>query len=202
MSRQVYWAIYAFYWENFGFWRWAQQGRRDIEQFILNHYFLPPRNTLAGRVMIALSDSKTAVTVIPRSLKGKVRSHTRGYSSKANRARGQHKTSRISQRRNFAIEDPPCCGHIMSSFYVIEIRDSLYSNIIYTKIIKKKSIFFLLIYRRKSLEVILRRLRKGVPALTIPILGRSERSALSFSWNLRPWRRIKDCSRTWLLAVP
>jgi hypothetical protein len=113
--------------------------REDVKKREL--YFLPPRKTLAGRVMIALRRSKTAVTVIPRSRKGKVRSHTRGYRSKAKKARGQHRISRISQRRNFAIRDPPCRGHIMPSFYVIEIHDSLYFHIIYTKTIEKKSIF-------------------------------------------------------------
>jgi hypothetical protein len=70
-------------------------------------YFFPPLKTLAGRVIIALRRSKTAWTVIPRSRKGNKRSHTRGYKIKANKARGQHKTSRISQRRNFTIADPP-----------------------------------------------------------------------------------------------
>ncbi len=53
--------------------------------------------------MMALRRSKTAETVIPTSRKGKDRSQTNGYKSRANIANGQHRTSKISHKRNFAI---------------------------------------------------------------------------------------------------
>jgi hypothetical protein len=53
--------------------------------------------------MIALKRSKTALTVMPRRRKGREISQTRGYKIRARRARGQQRTKRISQSRNFAI---------------------------------------------------------------------------------------------------
>ncbi len=104
-------------------------GRFCLRTVPTRFYFFPPLNTLAGRVMIVLRRSKTALTVIPRSRKGKRRSHTIGYRIKANKARGQHKTRRISQRRNFIILNP---------LYTIGLRDSSYVHIIYTKIFQEK----------------------------------------------------------------
>ncbi len=68
--------------------------------------YLPPLSRRAGSVMIALRRSKTASTVMPRSRKGRDRSQTNGYRSKARRASGQHKTRRISQSKNFMILPP------------------------------------------------------------------------------------------------
>jgi hypothetical protein len=60
-----------------------------------------PFNTLAGRVMTALNRSRTAVTVIPIKRNGIRRIQTIGYKSKARRATGQQRTSRINHNRIF-----------------------------------------------------------------------------------------------------
>lgn len=78
-------------------------------------YYFPPRRIRAGRVMIALRRSKTALTVIPRSRKGRDRSQTKGYRMSANRARGQQKTKRISHKRNLIIRGPPRIPVILRS---------------------------------------------------------------------------------------
>jgi hypothetical protein len=51
-------------------------------------------------MMIALNNSRTAFTEIPIRRKGMRRSQTIGYKRRAKRARGQHSTSKMSQRIN------------------------------------------------------------------------------------------------------
>jgi hypothetical protein len=62
-----------------------------------------PRRTRAGRKMIARKRSRAPVTAIPKMRKGNNNNHTSGYSTSARRASGQHKTSKIHQRRKFSM---------------------------------------------------------------------------------------------------
>ena len=63
-----------------------------------------PLRTLAGSIMMLLTSWRTPLTVIPINLKGMRRSQTIGYKNKARIARGQHKTKRSSQSKNFPID--------------------------------------------------------------------------------------------------
>jgi hypothetical protein len=93
-------------------------------------YYFPPRRIRAGRVIIALRRSKTALTVIPRRRKGSAKSQMKGYRMSAKRARGQQTTKRISHKRNLTIREPPRIPVDLRSRAAFSIsRDS----IIYTK---------------------------------------------------------------------
>jgi carbamoylphosphate synthase large subunit len=80
--------------------------------------------------MIALSRSKTALTVIPRRRKGRDRSQTKGYRMSANRASGQQMTKRISHKRNLTIREPPRIPVILRPRATFPISQG---SIIYTK---------------------------------------------------------------------
>jgi hypothetical protein len=63
-------------------------------------YLLGPLRTLAGSMMMALNNSSTALTEIPKRRKGRRRSQMIGYKRRAKRARGQQSTNKMSQRKN------------------------------------------------------------------------------------------------------
>lgn len=65
-----------------------------------------PPISLAGRVIIALRRSNSAVTVIPTSRRGREISHTKGYRIRARRAAGQHITNSSIHNKNFVIFTP------------------------------------------------------------------------------------------------
>lgn len=71
----------------------------------------------AGRVKIALSRSKTALTVMPSKRKGSDRSQTIGYRIRATRASGQHRTNKINQSKNFNISQP-------FFFFVLDLNEN------------------------------------------------------------------------------
>jgi hypothetical protein len=62
-------------------------------------YFGPPK-TLAGSMMMALNNSRTAFTEMPMIRNGMRSSQTIGYNSNARRARGQQITNKINQSKN------------------------------------------------------------------------------------------------------
>ena len=62
-----------------------------------------PFKSRTGNVMIAVSKSNTALTVIPMSLNGRSKSHTMGYKNKAASAKGQQTIRRRSHKMNVAI---------------------------------------------------------------------------------------------------
>ena len=67
-------------------------------------YFIAegPFNNLTGNVIIALSKSNTALTVMPISLNGSSSSHTMGYKNNAARANGQQINNSKSHSINVA----------------------------------------------------------------------------------------------------
>ena len=62
-----------------------------------------PRKARAGSKTISLSKLSTPSTAIPRIRKGKSKSHTSGYRTKAKRASGQQKTSRMHHNRKVSM---------------------------------------------------------------------------------------------------
>jgi hypothetical protein len=58
-------------------------------------------------MMIALNNSKTALTEMPMRRKGISKSQIIGYRKSARMARGQHKIKRISHNKNLATSVPP-----------------------------------------------------------------------------------------------
>jgi len=62
-----------------------------------------PRRILTGKKSMALNNSKTPCTAIPRMRNGSVRSQTMGYSTSASSASGQQRMNRMHQRKKAAI---------------------------------------------------------------------------------------------------
>jgi hypothetical protein len=67
-------------------------------------------------MMMALNNSKTALTEMPMRRKGINKSQIIGYRKSARMARGQHKIKRISHNKNLATSEPPSSLYHIYSF--------------------------------------------------------------------------------------
>ncbi len=61
-------------------------------------------------------NASTPPTAIPTILKGRRSSQTIGYKTRARRARGQHKTNKMHQTRNFNMANPEVIFDIVTPF--------------------------------------------------------------------------------------